>query len=383
MPNILDYIDWRGDLSFEKDPFNEVDGLILAQLSYIIFDNVLPEGFDTSMTIRKAAALYDPDKVDQKLKFYSFEKDMLLLAALAASKRFGNILLTGYIDRTDLKTALQFSALTCIFPDGRKYISFRGTDGSIAGWREDFNLSYMTGSPSQLCAAEYLDNNFTTDDRLLLGGHSKGANLAIYASVFCRDELVNCIEKIYDYDGPGFREDVTKTLRYKKIMNKITAIVPQTSMVGQLLDTYVENKIVNSDENGIFQHFSYSWQVRRTRFDYADEYSRTGKYLNKVMDTWLAELDDKTRKIVTDSLFDVIQASQKETLTEIENNKFSSYTAILKAIAKLSPERQKVVRRALSLLFASGRETLKENIESAAQNVKFRPSQFLPTLKKN
>ncbi|MBQ9519559.1 MAG: DUF2974 domain-containing protein [Firmicutes bacterium] len=382
MPNILDYIDWRGDLTFEKDPFNEVDGLILAQLSYIIFDNVLHEDFDHPITVRKASALYDPDKVDEKLKFYSFEKDNLLLPAMASSKRFGNILLTGYADKTDLKEALQFCAVTCIFPDGRKFISFRGTDGSIAGWREDFNLSYMTGSPSQLLAAEYLDKNFTAEDRLILGGHSKGANLAIYASVFCREELVKCIEKIYDYDGPGFRKDVTQTRRYKKIMNKITAIVPQTSMVGQLLDTFVTNKIVNSDENGIFQHFSYSWQVKRTRFDYADQYSRTGRYLNKVMDTWLAELDDETRKIVTDSLFDVIQASQKETLTEIENNKFSSYTAILKAITKLSPERQKVVRRAISLLFASGRETLKENIESAAQNVKFQPSQFLP-LKKN
>ncbi len=385
MPNMLDYINWRGDLSFEADPFNEVDGLILAQLSYIVLDGIVPESFSEYITIKDAAKLYDPQKINENLVFFSFEQDKLLIKALGVSERFNKIKLTGYINRTNIKEALQFSAITCIFEDGRKFIAYRGTDGTIAGWREDFNFSYMTGTPAQVYAAEYIDKNFSPSDRLILGGHSKGANLAIYAAVFCKEKLSDAIEKIYAFDGPGFREEVTKTKRYKKITKKITAIVPRSSIIGQLLNINVENKIVNSNEHGILQHFSYSWQVIRKHFDYAEQFSKTGAYINKVMNTWMSELDDNTRKIITDSLFDVIEAPEKETIGELEEHKFSSYTAILKAIAKLSPERQKVTRRAFSMLLETGKETLKENIEAAAQNAKFEPPQLpkLPKKKKN
>lgn len=383
MPNILDYLDWRGDLSFESDPFNEVDGLILAQLSYIVFDNVLSEGFDTSMTLKEAYSLYDPKKVDENFVFYSFNEDMKLLAKLADCDRFADIVLTGYVNRTDLKEALQFSAITCVLKNGVKFIAFRGTDGTIAGWREDFNFSFMTGTPAQLCAAEYLNNNFSPTDRLVLGGHSKGANLAIYASVFCKRELSRVIEKIYAFDGPGFREDVTKTKRYKKMADKITAIVPRCSIIGQLLDKNVENKIVNSEGHGILQHFAYTWQIRRNRFDYAQHFSKTGIYISKVIDAWFSELDDNTRKIITDSLFDVLEAADRETLKEIKEHKFSSYTAIIKAISKLSKRKQKVTLHALSLLLSTGRETLIEEIEDAAQNIKIEPPQLsLPQIKK-
>ena len=376
MPNILDYLDWRGDISFAADPFNEVDGLILAQLSYIIFDNILSDSFDTSMTIKEAYKLYDPKKIDENLVFYSFNEDMKLLEKLSVCERFSDIRLTGYINRTNTKEALQFSAVTCILPNGTNYVSFRGTDGTIAGWREDFNFSFMTGTPAQICAAEYLDNSFKTSDRLILGGHSKGANLAIYAAVFCKAELENSIEKVYAFDGPGFREEVTETERYKKMSLKITAIVPRYSIIGQLLDINVDNKIVNSSEHGILQHFAYSWQVKRNRFDYAEQFSKTGTYINKVMDAWFSELDDNTRKVITDSLFDVIEAADIETLKEIQKHKFSSYTAILKAIAKLPKERQKITRHAFFMLFETGRETLKEEIEDAAQNIKFEPPQI-------
>ena len=42
MANLMDYLDWRGDLTFEQAPFNEVDNLILAQLVYVEFEGIVP-----------------------------------------------------------------------------------------------------------------------------------------------------------------------------------------------------------------------------------------------------------------------------------------------------------------------------------------------------
>ena len=367
---MLDYIDWRGDLGFERDAFNEVDALILAQLSYIVFDNIIPESFEQSVTIRSAFEKYNPEKVDEKQVFFSFEQDTVLLKKLAGSNRFADIALSGYTNRVDAEKALQFSALTCTLPDGTKYIAFRGTDGNIAGWKEDFNFSFMTGTPAQLCAVEYLDR-FSPSDSLYVGGHSKGANLAVYACVFCSSDIAKSVKKVFAFDGPGFREDVTGTKRYTDIVKKITAIVPRSSIIGQLLDSKTENKIVLSTEHGILQHFAYTWRIIGKHFEYAEDFSPSSIFVNKVMDQWFSELDNKTRQTLFESIFDVIEASEKNTIKEIEDHKFSSYTAILMALAKLDAKRQKAVKKALSLLAETGRETLMQELENAAQNAKF------------
>ncbi len=377
MSNILDYLDWRGDLSFDADPLNNVDALILAQLSYIVFDGIVSERYDEQISIKDAYALYKPEKVDERLVFFSFNEDMKLLKKLADTERFGKIKLCGYVNRVDSKEALQFSAITCVLPNGSKYISYRGTDGTIAGWKEDFNFSFMTGTPAQVCATEYLDR-FSPSDRLFLGGHSKGSNLAIYASVFCKEKIADRIERVFAFDGPGFREDVTETERYKKMIGRITAIVPRSSIIGQLLNSHVENKIVLSSEHGILQHFAYSWQVLGKHFECADTLSKSSTFINKVLDQWFSELDDDTRQIVFDSIFDVIEASDKETLKDIREHKLSSYTAILSAISKLPPERWKTTKDALSLLGETGFEKILEELEKAARNTKLPSPPKLP-----
>ena len=168
MANILDYLDWRGDLSFEQSPFNEVDGLILAQLSYVFFDGILTEGFDNILTLSEAHSRLNFDSIDEKLRFFSFDYDRILLQKMANSKRFGNMPLTGYVSITDPKNEVQFAALTCILDDKTKYISYRGTDASIVGWREDFNLSYMTRTAGQKYAVDYLNRHFGTQDDISL-----------------------------------------------------------------------------------------------------------------------------------------------------------------------------------------------------------------------
>ena len=52
--NMLDYLQWRGDLSLEKAHFQEVDALILSRVSYLPMDGVLTEDWDAGKTMAHA-----------------------------------------------------------------------------------------------------------------------------------------------------------------------------------------------------------------------------------------------------------------------------------------------------------------------------------------
>ena len=57
MANLLDYLDWRGDLPLSRDPFNEVDNLILAELSFVDFGGIVPgPGAGAAVPLGEAAA---------------------------------------------------------------------------------------------------------------------------------------------------------------------------------------------------------------------------------------------------------------------------------------------------------------------------------------
>ena len=359
MANILDYLDWRGDISFEKDPFHPVDALILAQLSYLPFDGIVPKPFTESVSLEEVSAEFDPEKVDEKQISFCFEQDQALLKKLGESERFKHIRLTGYISRTSDEEALQFSAVTCLLPDGRSFLSFRGTDGSIVGWKEDFNFSYMTETPGQHYAVEYINAYASQNDtELLLGGHSKGGNFAVYASVFCDNRYRSRIQQIYDFDGPGFRDEIADSEEYAAVIPKILSVIPQSSLVGQLLTSNTEHKIVTSKANGVAQHLAYAWEVLRHDFVYAEELSKFGMFINRTMTDWLNDMDDDARQKLTDAIFDIIQASDQETFYEIQQHKLRSARAIIKAMRALEPDQQAVLKQAIAKLAAISKEAL-------------------------
>lgn len=359
MANIFDYIDWRGDISFRESPFNDVDALILAQLSYLPFEGVLQRGFGSQMRLYDAAELFDPEKVSDKLKIITFKDDCELVRRLRGSTRFADILLDGYINETEPDKGEQFAALTFILPDGRKYISYRGTDDTIAGWKEDMNFSFMIETPSQLRAVKYLNDNFVGEtEGLMLGGHSKGGNLAVYAAVYCEDEFRELIQKVYDFDGPGFRSEIADSQDYRRMIPNIISFIPETSFIGQLLTANVEHNIVKSSAFGIMQHIAYSWEVSRSALVLTNELSRAGSLINKTMKSWIDSLDDESRRMTVKAVFDVLEAPEAETFGELSRGKFRSYAAALGALRRLAPEQQKVLLHAFKRLAASGKDAL-------------------------
>ncbi len=357
MANIIDYLDWRGDLSFAASPFCTVDALILAQLGYILLDGIVPGQLDRSVTLAEAADAYEPELVDQSQRSFCYEQDQVLLQKLGQSERFGEIRLSGYVSRTGPTEGVQFAAMTCTLPDGIRYVTFRGTDGSIAGWKEDFSFSYLSETPGQKYALEYLRKCVGfSDGEIWTGGHSKGGNFAVYAAV-CIDNP-DRITRIYNFDGPGFRDEFAESERYKAVQPKIISLIPQSSLVGQLLTSNTVHRIVTSKAVAVGQHLAYAWEVMGNDFVYADELSRLGVFINQTMTGWLAGLDDKSRELLTEAIFEVISASDSETFYQINQHKLKAAGKIIKAIRKLDPERQALIKHAIALLARQSKEAL-------------------------
>ena len=267
--NMQDYLYWRGDIPFSTDPFNEVDNLILAQASYVDFDGIVPESGDDKIPIREVYNQYwlmhTKEEIMQRESFVKLAP--FLLEPLAESRRFGNMKLSGYVNHINKDTQAQMSAVRFELDDGSVYVAFRGTDETLVGWKEDFNLSFMSQTEGQRLAAEYMKANFSdTNLWLRVGGHSKGGNFAVYASAFSGDAVNRQIMEVYTNDGPGFRPEVTGTSEYRNILKKTISIVPRDSVIGWLLSSELTPRVVMSSATRIRQHDALTWQIKGDRF---------------------------------------------------------------------------------------------------------------------
>ncbi|WP_294753159.1 Mbeg1-like protein [uncultured Ruminococcus sp.] len=328
--------------------------MILSQLGYVHLGGVVPESFDEEISIPDAYRRYRPDDVDVNKRILTFEQDNTLFRKLAESRRFRGTTLRGFVCHVESDEDMQFSALTCRLDDGSGFLAFRGTDGTVVGWKEDFNLSFMQQTAGQERAIEYLNTAFGSDDQpIRLGGHSKGGNFAIFSSLYCNEQIRDRIVNIYSYDGPGFRDEVIGSEVYKNMLPRIKCFIPQVSIVGMLLGNSSEPKIVKNSAIGIKQHFAYNWELKRNRFILADKLKKSGDVINKAISGMLEDFSDTEREIFTESLFEILQAPDKETLKEL--TKLRSYPSIIKAISKLKPEQQAVMKEAFRKIAQNGK----------------------------
>lgn len=280
MANILEYLDWRGDLTLLERPFNEVDNLILAEICYLDFSGFVPAGFQTQqVTLLDAASAYFAAHPETNMGVLVPDQIPVLVEHAAKTARFSDVRLLGYVNRIDEKTQTQFSALTMLLPDGSAYVAFRGTDDTIVGWKEDFNMAFTPEIPAQKYAAEYLRqvSGALPFRPLLVGGHSKGGNLAVYAAVFCGQDVQNRILAVYNNDGPGFYSSLLSLPEHKPVAGKITTLLPESSVVGMLLEHEEAYQVVRSTQVGLMQHDGFSWQVKGERFEHLTELAEGGK----------------------------------------------------------------------------------------------------------
>ena len=308
---MLDYLTWRGDLTFAQDPFNCIDALLLSCLSYVNFDNVIPSGADEYITIEDASKsffeLHSEEELAQDKSFINYGHN--LLRSLAESERFKDARLSNFVDDTDISREIQFAAVEIDTSDGVSFISFRGTDDTVVGWKEDFNLSYMT-VPAEDEAVLYLKKVTAGRTNMIrIGGHSKGGHLAVYAATADEPELGSRVETIYNFDGPGFNHEAMESVEFKHMQPKIIKVTPESSIVGRLLTNSTEPLIVKSTELGIMQHDPLTWQLEGKNFVLCDFTDKISDLFDETMTKWLGEMSFEERKVFVDELFSVFEAS--------------------------------------------------------------------------
>lgn len=351
MGTVFDYIDWRGDISFSDVKLTEVDSLIFSQISYIDFKGIVPAS-PTAKPVRFLAAakryMQTHKDASSNLGMIIPPETVSVLTRAARSLRFGTLSVIGYVNRISDNQQKQFSAVTFLIGTDTCVIAYRGTDDTIIGWKESFNMSFMSPVPAQTEAVEYLhaiSSAFPTR-KIYLCGHSKGGNLAVWAGVKCRDEVNDRIEGVYNHDGPGFDRAFIRSAEYKKTRERIHTLVPQTSIVGMLLEHEENYEVVQSTYTGLLQHNAFSWEVMGGRFIYTDSVTEESRRIDVTLKRWLSELSAEKRRQIIDSIYEILSSTNARTLTELNADKL----ALIKAWNTLDTESRRWVRRCISLI---------------------------------
>ena len=363
MKNIIGYVETEMSTLAAKK-FNAVDSLVLSQLSYMRFEDIVPPLSRASKPVR-IGNLLRAEKFASMFRGHSTDNNRALLFALAASPRFRDIAVNYYVSKTDAVLGQQFSAVTFILGNGSAYVAFRGTDETFVGWKEDFNMAVICPVPSQKEAAAYLNeaaSHLPRSLELITGGHSKGGNLAMYAAMKCRNGVRDRITAIYNHDGPGFREEVTRSPEFKAIEGRIHKTLPQASLIGLLLHDRESYAIVESNRvTGIMQHDPFSWSVGDGDFVYANKLTGGAQVMRRALDQWLGTLTDEKRRVFIDTLFQVLEAADVSEFTGLSENGRKRAALMIASIRNIDPEIKKFVSRAVSDLIRLSWKSLRTN----------------------
>lgn len=349
--NIIAYVQ-KEKRTLSQLPFNEVDSLVLSQLSYLNFDRALPkirEGNsgltlgDFHSTIKNYEQIFE-----HVLRPRSNKK---LLAAVVASPRFQNFGVTNYVNDINRKIEKQFAALTFVLDKQTIYVAFRGTDDTVIGWKEDFNLVYISPIPAQKEAALYLEKMAAKSyTKLFVGGHSKGGTLAAYSIINAPWRVKKEVVAVYNHDGPGFKMSFWQGWRAKLMARKIKKTLPQSSIVGILLETNPRYDVVKSKRLGLMQHDPFSWQIDRDHFVLVDRISKGSQYLDKALKTWLGQLPSEKRALFVDTLFQIVSASEVEDFSQLSKISRRQIEAMVGAAKNLDQETQDFLKQTLKNL---------------------------------
>jgi hypothetical protein len=363
MADIFDYLFWRGDLSFARSPFNPVDNIILTHLSYLPLDDIAP-GPDQQkgISIAEAAELFAAAFKERPGDFRDLlisKEDPRFLSLLGASERYGPLELRGYVNQIDPVREKQFAALTILTGDGASFITYRGTDASLVGWKEDFNMSFSAEIPAQREAVLYLEKMAAqVRGPLRLGGHSKGGNLAVYAAAFCGKKIQRRITAIYSNDAPGFNQGVIRSEGYRAIRKKINAFVPQDSVIGMLFEHEDDYTVVKSAQSGLMQHDVYFWEVSRSDVVRLDTVTQGSRFIDRTVKEWIGNLDEKQREQFTDALFAILNATEAKSFPELTEGWFKNAGLMIQSLKNIDDQTRDLIFSVIAALFKAATNNL-------------------------
>ena len=352
MAALMDYLVWRGDIPLEVCPFSEIDALAMAMVCYLNFQSMDdPKGWTLAEAKRLELVLPSDHS--------AFPARKALFEVMADAKRFADIRLHHFIARTDPEKKLQFSAVCADLPDGSMCVCFRGTDGTLVGWREDLDMSYQSPVPAQEAAEVYLSRAAGLDGRpLRVAGHSKGGNLAVYAAARLESSLQARVTDIYTFDGPGMSPEVFDSEGYQAIAGRIRSFLPQSSIVGLMMKYAEPYTVVKSSASGLIQHDPLTWQIYGPHFETLPEVDDNAKTIRDTLHEWLRKTTRQDRGKVVDSVFDVLSTTGQASISDLMGDKLKNILAVVSGSRELDPESRKAVGKLTGLFFSLGIDSL-------------------------
>ncbi|MBE6478994.1 MAG: DUF2974 domain-containing protein [Olsenella sp.] len=314
MANIIDYVLARRE-GFDELPLNRVDSLVLSWVCYVTFPQdspvrtpqgqTLAEAFGNGGLVGMTASMHDPTSTQ------------LLLSAVAASPRFGDVVARLHLERASKADETQFSGTAFSIPGGGTYVGYRGTDNTLVGWKEDFNMAFRAPVPAQATATAYLQIiSEQVDGPLWVGGHSKGGNLAVYATMMVDAPIRERILRCFSHDGPGFIDEVTSDPRWAGAYELVDKTVPEESIIGLLLESAKsEPYIVESSSKSVMQHAPFSWVVDGLDFKSGGAVSYESYRKNKRLNSWMRQMSVEDRERFIEVLYKLAQATGEVTFS--------------------------------------------------------------------
>ncbi len=360
MDTIYGYIKKFGHLSFNELEFNNVDNVILAVLSYLDFDGIID--IFKKVTISSAAesffSKYGMKEINKNI--ISVKNAAKVLDLIKDTNRYRNLVLYNYVYKCNYEK--QFSAMFIDIDESLTYISFEGTDDKVSGWLEDGALSYQFPVPAQKDAIKYINHNISifSKRKYILGGHSKGGNLALVAGMYANPLVRSKIIRIISNDGPGLRLKELESKKYKKIEAMYDLIVPEYSVVGLLLRHKEPMIVVGANKKGLMAHNAGTWLVEGTNLKRA-KLSKFSQKVDKIIKNWLASYDNEERERFIENLAEILDDAGIDSLLDIKTSMLSSLVKLIKGSSKLDKKSKDIIMDFVNILMMS----LKEDVKSA------------------
>lgn len=359
--DMLDYLKWRGDVAFsDAQPINEIDYLIFARFSYLPFNQI-------ALAPRESVKSFSEKMLAVRRNYFNQPNDRTLVEMIHKSKRFIDLTTTDYIRNNDKEVEKQFGAVTIHLPNDELLISYIGTDATLVGWKEDFNMMFTPTIPSQEQAANYLERIASKypNKKLRLCGHSKGGNVAVFSALSASTDIQKRIIDVINFDGPGFIPDFVeaKFHRNAEILAKIHQFIPQGSIIGRCLQQENGDRtIVHSRELGLYQHDIYSWEVEGTKFVRAPHTAASSEIFNQTVIDILKTRSLEERKAFVNTVYDIICAADFTSMDQLRSSWYKKLPSLIKNYREVKPEDRdliiSVVKQTISVYSDTKKEIL-------------------------
>lgn len=371
MADIIDYALLNAHKDFDTLPYSKIDSLVFAELAYLSYDDIVPDvkNRGKGLLLSEIAENENYEAIFPLER--TAERNKKLLNAVAYSKRYGKIRVNYYEDIFDIEKDTQFCAITFILPNGDACISFRGTDSTITGWKENFNMLFTAPVPAQSLSVPYVDAVAKKiKGNIILTGHSKGGNLAIYAGTKCSTFAKSKIVEIQSFDSPGFTKEFIESPEHTEAEKIIVKFIPEESLVGVLLNNRENYRIIKSDGSGISQHDPFLWQIDITNNDFVDgeKLYMSSQFFDTTFNDWVDSSTPEQKEQFVDALFQMINNANIENATSFvdwSENLKSNSSVIYEQLKEMDPETRNLVLEGFKNIFS----TINKNVKSTPKKL--------------